>query len=126
MKSSLWNAKINARQKNANLWDYRHLNHIIAKVSARKTVVLGKNVSKILIFRISLRKTLKSTNSDMFCSSIYWASMRRHFDSKHSELKLKLPKEADRHACSCGRTFLEPNRLQEHMEVKCPFYHTQT
>ena len=44
--------------------------------------------------------------------------MRRHFDSKHSELKLKLPKEADRHACSCGRTFLEPNRLQEHMEVR--------
>ena len=54
----------------------------------------------------------------MFRSSIYWASMRRHFDSKHSELKLKLPKEADRHACSCGRTFLEPNRLQEHMEVR--------
>ena len=43
--------------------------------------------------------------------------MRRHFDSKHPELKLKLPKDSDRHACSCGRTFLEPNRLQEHMEV---------
>ena len=47
--------------------------------------------------------------------------MRRHFDSKHSELKLKLPKEADRHACSCGRTFLEPNRLQEHMEVSSDY-----
>jgi len=59
----------------------------------------------------------KSFGSKNCCfSSIYWASMRRHFDSKHSELKLKLPKEADRHACSCGRTFLEPNRLQEHME----------
>ena len=43
--------------------------------------------------------------------------MRRHFDSKHPEIVLKLPKEANRHACSCGRTFLEPNRLQEHMEV---------
>ena len=61
----------------------------------------------------------------MIYSSIYWASMRRHFDSKHSELKLKLPKESDRHACSCGRTFLEPNRLQEHMEVNIS-YHTQT
>ena len=43
--------------------------------------------------------------------------MRRHFDSKHPEISLKLPKESNRHACSCGRTFLEPNRLQEHMEV---------
>ena len=60
-------------------------------------------------------------------SSIYWASMRRHFDSKHPEIVLKLPKEANRHACSCGRTFLEPNRLQEHMEVTldliCSHFH---
>ena len=48
-------------------------------------------------------------------SSIYWASMRRHFESKHPNKKLKLPKDDDRHPCSCGRTFLEPNRLQEHM-----------
>ena len=41
--------------------------------------------------------------------------MRRHFESKHPKKKLKLPKEQDRHPCSCGRTFLEPNRLQEHM-----------
>jgi len=55
-------------------------------------------------------------SKDCCFSSIYWASMRRHFDSKHPEIVLKLPKEANRHACSCGRTFLEPNRLQEHME----------
>ena len=52
---------------------------------------------------------------DCIFSSIYWASMRRHFESKHSNKKLKLPKDEDRHPCSCGRTFLEPNRLQEHM-----------
>merc|ERR1711990_346722 len=60
----------------------------------------------------------KNFGSQNCCfSSIYWASMRRHFDSKHPDLKLKLPKDSDRHACSCGRTFLEPNRLQEHMET---------
>jgi hypothetical protein len=41
--------------------------------------------------------------------------MRRHFESKHAKKKLNLPEEEDRHPCSCGRTFLEPNRLQEHM-----------
>ena len=41
--------------------------------------------------------------------------MRRHFESKHSDKKLNLPKEENRHGCPCGRTFLEPNRLQEHM-----------
>ena len=43
--------------------------------------------------------------------------MRRHFESKHPKKKLKLPKDEDRHPCSCGRTFLEPNRLQEHMQA---------
>ena len=41
--------------------------------------------------------------------------MRRHFESKHPKMTLQLPAESDRHGCSCGRTFLEPNRLQEHM-----------
>jgi len=54
-------------------------------------------------------------HKDCFFSSIYWASMRRHYESKHPETPLCLPPLKMRHSCECGKTFLEPNRLQEHM-----------
>ena len=41
--------------------------------------------------------------------------MRRHYESKHAETPLCLPPLKMRHSCECGKTFLEPNRLQEHM-----------
>lgn len=54
-------------------------------------------------------------HKECFFSSIYWASMRRHYESKHPKTNLTLPPVRMRHPCSCGKTFLEPNRLQEHM-----------
>ncbi|CAG5085210.1 Oidioi.mRNA.OKI2018_I69.PAR.g10840.t1.cds [Oikopleura dioica] len=61
-------------------------------------------------------------HKDCFFSSIYWASMRRHYESKHPETPLTLPPLKMRHACECGKTFLEPNRLQEHMKSQKHMY----